>query len=146
MSDWHVIKILAPVFLPLLFLGLLVLMGLVRTGLLELWSQAVANGQLAWAGLGMCVGALYEQRHFQLVLLNIGVDDALFWTVILVLLLQIVIAATAPLIMQLSSHDLNERSILKQRSVVIASIVLCTAAAFLFAAVHATRQSCLLGA
>jgi len=146
MSDWHVIRILAPILLPLLFLGLLVLLGLLRTGLLELWSTAIANGQLAWAGLGMCVGALYEQRHFRLILTSTGVDDALFWTVILVLLLQIVIAATAPLIMQLRSHDLNERSILKRRSVIIASIVLCAAAAFLFAAVHATRQSCQLGA
>lgn len=76
----------------------------------------------------MCVGALYEQRHFRLILTSTGVDDALFWTVILVLLLQIVVAATAPLIMQLRSHDLNERSILKRRSVIIASIVLCAAA------------------
>jgi len=145
MTDWYVIKILAPILLPLLFLGLLALLGALNAGLAESLSTAIANGQLAWASLGMSIGALYELRHFPNALPGSKMDDVAYWAVILVLLLQTVTAAVVPVAIQSRSQDSNERRILNRRRAIIASIALCIAAAVLYAAVHASRHTCLGG-
>lgn len=90
----------------------------------------------------MCVAALYEQRRQESAGLSIQADDVVFGMLILVLLLQAVVAASAPLLTRSRSHEPKSQRILNVNRAKIASLVLVIAAASLYAVVHATRQSC----
>ncbi|XLZ72860.1 hypothetical protein ABT364_13065 [Massilia sp. SR12] len=142
MVEWFAIWIVAPIFLPFAFTGLLLMTGLLKSQAPDLWKATIGSGQLAWLGLGMSVGALYEQRRQLNVGLRDEADDVVFWTLILVLLLQAAVAATAPLIAQSRSHESKSQHMLNSTRAKIASIVLLVSAASLYAVVHATRRAC----
>lgn len=140
MSDWHFVNLVVPVLLPLALLGMLALFPLsARTQSRSSILLAIKDGQMAWAGLGMCMSALYELRHApRSFRLTAAVSDSLFWLLLTDLLLLTVIAALAPIfpvrVMRLPDFG----STLKHYRVLIASIVLTLFAAGCYSAIHAS--------
>lgn len=64
MNDWHLVNLFIPTLLPLVFLAAFFLFELSKSEKARAHPLiAVKDGQLSWAGLGMCVNGLYELQH-----------------------------------------------------------------------------------
>lgn len=62
--EWTFVNIFLPALLPVIVLTVLSIFDLGRAANSNAHPfVAVKDGQLAWAGLGMCLNALYELRH-----------------------------------------------------------------------------------
>lgn len=135
MSDWHVISILGPLLLPLILLGLLALLGVVKMAGGRTLLAPVRHGQLAWAGLGFCLNGLYDIRHAEASSFPGSFGDSLYWAHIFVLISLITTAAISSLSDCAGEQCQRSRRILELRSIVI-SLFLCVVAAVLYSVVH----------
>ena len=138
MSDWYLVNLIFPALLPVMLLSVLFLFNLSKP-LRHKANPIVAikDGQLCWAGLGMCMNGLYELRHSQ----SLNISDtwavSIFWFLLLTLLLLTLIAALVPLF---STPIKSKRSslwgIVIHYRVLMVSAVLTAFAAFLYSNIH----------
>jgi len=97
-EEWSFVNIFLPALLPVIVLLVLSIFDLGATANSNANPfVAVKDGQLAWAGLGMCINAMYELRHpsEKLTLVKAAID-ALFWELICAILILTLIAALGP--------------------------------------------------
>lgn len=143
MSDWHLVNLFVPTLLPLVFLCAFFLFDLsnaekARANPLV----AVKDGQMSWAGLGMCVNGLYELRHPAA---GKGVSELwstnTFWLTISVLLFHALIAAAGPVFPTKKVGFIGFWQTLRHYRVLLASALLTISAGWLYSDIHLTTQA-----
>lgn len=143
MNDWHLVNLFVPTLLPILFLSAFFLFDLSKKEKARANPLvAIKDGQLSWAGLGMCVNALYELRHpaagkqiSELWSTNT------FWLTISVLVFHALIAAAGPVFPTRKIGYIGFWATLKHYRVLIASALLTLAAGWLYSDIHLTTQA-----
>lgn len=142
MNDWHLVNLFIPTLLPLVFLSAFFLFDLSKA------EQARANplvaikdGQLSWAGLGMCVNGLYELQHPSpgLVISQHWVVNT-FWLLMSVLLLHALIAAAGPVFPTKKCVYAGFWKTVRHYRVLLASTILTIAAGWICSDIHLTTQ------
>ena len=144
MNDWHFVNLFVPTLLPLMFLAASFLFNLSKVEKARVNPLiAVKDGQLSWAGLGMCVSSLYELRHpSPASALSEPWQTAIFWLLIAILMLHVFIAAVAPIFPTKRAPHANIWKIARHYRVLITSAFLTLGAAWLYSYVHLTTQVC----
>lgn len=142
MTDWHLVHLFVPTLLPLLFLGLLRLFPLHKVERARANPLvAVKDGQLSWAGLGMCVNALYEFRHPVVGAAFSELWSAnTFWIAVALLVFHALIAATGPVFPTRKFGSGGLCHTIRHYRVLVASASLTFGAAWLYADIHFTTQ------
>jgi hypothetical protein len=141
-NDWHLVNLFIPTLLPIVFLMAFFLFNLSSADRARAHPlNAIKDGQLSWAGLGMCVNGLYELLHPSM---NKVVPDAwstnTFWLTIIVLLFHAFIAAAGPVFPTKKVGYIGFWATMKHYRVSIASIMLTIAAGWLYSDIHLTTQ------
>jgi hypothetical protein len=100
---------------------------------------AIKDGQLSWAGLGMCVNGLYELHHLPwgAAMGTLWLTNA-FWLTISLLMLHALIAALGPIFpTQRMRYPSFWKTVMHYR-VLIVSALLTLVAAWLYSKIHLT--------
>jgi hypothetical protein len=142
LTDWHLVNLFVPTLLPLVFLSALFLFDLSKQDKLKANPLvAIKDGQMSWAGLGMCVSALYELRHPDpIVTVPEPWAVTVFWALIANLLILTLLAALAPVFTTPAKRPSGFWANLKHFRVLVASLLLTIVAGWLYADVHLTTQ------
>lgn len=144
MTDWHLVHLFVPTLLPPLFLCVLHLFPLNKVEKARANPfVAVKDGQLSWAGLGMCVNALYELQHSG----SRNVPSELwrantFWITVALLIIHALIAATGPAFPTRKSGYSGLWHTIQHYRLFVASALLTMGAASLSAYIHSATQAC----
>lgn len=102
---------------------------------------AIKDGQLSWAGLGMCVNGLYELQHPAAgkVVSQLWSTNT-FWLVVAVLVFHALIAAAGPVFPTKKCSFTGGLKTLRHYRVLLASAILTIAAGWLYSDIHLTTQ------
>jgi hypothetical protein len=144
MNDWHLVNLFVPTLLPLVFLAAFFLFDLSKAEKARANPLvAIKDGQLSWAGLGMCVQGLYELHHPSAG----GASNepwltTTFWLLIAVMLLHVFIAAVGPVFPTRRRENAGVWKTVLHYRVLITSASLTVGAAGLYSSVHLTTQAC----
>ena len=142
MNDWHLVNLFIPTLLPLVLLTAFFLFKLTKPEKERAHPlNAIKDGQLSWAGLGMCVNGLYELQHPATgkVILEPWATNT-FWLILLVLLFHTFIAAAGPIFSTKKVGYIGMWATILHYRVSIASIFLTIAAGWLYSDIHLTTQ------
>ena len=142
MNDWHLMNLFVLTLLPLVFLSAFFLFDLSTTEKAQAnpW-VAIKDGQLSWAGLGMCVNGLYELQHpaaGKAVSQLWSMDT--FWLVVAVLICHALRAAAGPVFPTKKCGFTVCLKTLRHYRVLLASAILTIAAGWLYSDIHLTTQ------
>ena len=142
MNDWHFVNLFVPALLPLVFLAAFSLFDLSKTAKVRAHPlAAIKDGQLSWAGLGMCVNGLYELHHLPPeAVLNTPWPTVAFWLMVAMMMLHAFIAALGPIFPTKRVQHLGFRKTAMHYRVLIASALLTLAAASVYSLIHLTTQ------
>lgn len=142
MNDWHLVNLFIPTLLPLVFLAAFFLFELSKSEKARAHPLiAVKDGQLSWAGLGMCVNGLYELQHpaaGKVVLQSWNTNT--FWLIMSILLFHALIAAAGPVFPTKKVGYIGCWKTIRHYRVFLASAILTMAAGWLYADIHLTTQ------
>jgi hypothetical protein len=141
-SDWHLVNLFVPTLLPLLFLSVLFLFNLTKAEKARANPLvAIKDGQLSWAGLGMCVNGLYELRHPAegKAFTDLWSTNT-FWLTVAVLVFHALIAAAGPVFPTRKIGYIGLLPTVKHYRVLLASALLTLAAGWLSSDIHLTTQ------
>lgn len=143
MNDWHLVNLFVPTLLPLFILGVLFLFNLSKAVKARANPLvAIKDGQLSWAGLGMCVNALYELRHpLPGTVLPELWSSNIFWLTLFVLLFHALFAALGPVFPTKPSSSRSWWKSLLHYRVLAASTILTALAGWLYSEIHLTTQT-----
>ncbi|MGX9697074.1 hypothetical protein ACWYXK_08850 [Janthinobacterium lividum] len=142
MNDWHLVNLFIPTLLPLVFLSAFFLFDLSTTEKARANPLvAIKDGQLSWAGLGMCVNGLYELQHPAAgkVVSQLWSTNT-FWLVVAVLVFHALIAAAGPVFPTKKCSFTGGLKTLRHYRVLLASAILTIAAGWLYSDIHLTTQ------
>lgn len=102
---------------------------------------AIKDGQLSWAGLGMCVNGLYELQHPSPgAVVSQHWTANTFWLMMAVLLLHALIAAAGPMFPTKKCGYIGFWKTLRHYRVLLASTILTIAAGWICSDIHLTMQ------
>lgn len=142
MSDWHFVNLFVPTLLPLVFLAAFSLFNLSKMAKVRVNPlAAIKDGQLSWAGLGMCVNGLYDLHHLPPgAVLSTPWQTLAFRLMIAMMMLHAFIAALGPIFPTKRVRNLGFRKTAVHYRVLIASALLTLAAASVYSLIHLTTQ------